>query len=200
MKICITCKIEQPLVNFNKDKKRADGLDYVCRSCKRIYYKQNRNKILNQSKIYYQNNTEIKTAYIKSWQLENKDYINTQRRERWANDEQYRLRMCLSWKINQTIQNKYKTLSSTELLGCSLEQARYHIEKQFTPEMNWDNHGDVWEIDHIKPCASFDLTNLEQQKECFNYKNLQPLFKTTQIAEDLGYKNKIGNRNKGKNV
>ena len=41
--------------------------------------------------------------------------------------------------------------------------------------MNWDNYGIVWEIDHIKPCDSFDLTNDEQQKQCFHYKNTRPL-------------------------
>ena len=41
--------------------------------------------------------------------------------------------------------------------------------------MSWDNYGD-WHIDHIIPCAAFDLTDIEQQKKCFNYKNLQPLW------------------------
>jgi hypothetical protein len=41
--------------------------------------------------------------------------------------------------------------------------------------MSWNNHGSYWEIDHIKPCSSFDLTDIEQQKQCFHYTNLQPL-------------------------
>ncbi len=41
--------------------------------------------------------------------------------------------------------------------------------------MNWDNRR-TWHIDHIRPCASFDLTDPEQQKVCFNFRNLQPLF------------------------
>jgi hypothetical protein len=65
--------------------------------------------------------------------------------------------------------------------------------------MNWDNHGIIWEIDHIKPCASFDLSDIEQQKQCFHYTNLQPLFKTTDIAESFGY-DEAGNRNKGGNI
>jgi hypothetical protein len=44
--------------------------------------------------------------------------------------------------------------------------------------MTWKNHGELWEIDHIKPCAAFDLTDINQQKECFNYINTQPLYKT----------------------
>lgn len=62
--------------------------------------------------------------------------------------------------------------------------------------MNWQNWGTVWELDHILPCVSFDLTKLEEQQKCFHYTNLQPLFKTTEIAESYGYKNEIGNRNK----
>lgn len=42
-------------------------------------------------------------------------------------------------------------------------------------EMNWNNHGEVWEIDHIIPCSNFDLTKEEEQKKCFHYLNTQPL-------------------------
>ncbi len=45
----------------------------------------------------------------------------------------------------------------------------------------------------------FDLTKEEEQKLCFHYTNLQPLFKTTQIANSLGY-NEIGNRDKSDNI
>jgi hypothetical protein len=62
--------------------------------------------------------------------------------------------------------------------------------------MNWENQGMVWEMDHIKPCDSFNLGILEEQYKCFHYTNIQPLFKTTEIAEQNGYKNEIGNRNK----
>ena len=64
--------------------------------------------------------------------------------------------------------------------------------------MTWENHGKIWEIDHILPCASFDLTILEEQKKCFHYTNMQPLFTTTEIAKSFGYIDQIGNKNKGK--
>ena len=66
--------------------------------------------------------------------------------------------------------------------------------------MNWSNHGTIWEIDHIIPCDSFDLTKLEEQEKCFHFSNLQPLFKTTEIAESLGYKGYIGNREKSNKI
>ena len=53
--------------------------------------------------------------------------------------------------------------------------------------MNWSNHGSYWEIDHIIPCDSFDLTDIEQQKQCFHYTNLQPLT----VSENRSKKNKI---------
>lgn len=65
--------------------------------------------------------------------------------------------------------------------------------------MNWENHGVIWEIDHIKPCSSFDLTNNDHQKQCFHFSNHQPLFKTSDLAKSFGYIDEIGNRNKYKN-
>jgi hypothetical protein len=62
------------------------------------------------------------------------------------------------------------------LLGCSIEEFKEHIEKKFKKGMTWNNYGE-WELDHIKPCCSFDLTDLEQQKLCFHYTNIQPLWK-----------------------
>lgn len=72
--------------------------------------------------------------------------------------------------------NKYH--SAIELLGCSIEYYKQYLEQQFKPGMLWENHGTLWEIDHIKPCAAFDLTKEEEQKQCFNYTNTQPLYKS----------------------
>jgi hypothetical protein len=94
----------------------------------------------------------------------------------------------------------YKINQIENLIGCSVKECKFYLEKLFLPEMNWENHGKVWEIDHTKPCASFDLTDIKQQQECFHYTNLKPLFKTTEIAESFGYTNQIGNRNKGKYI
>lgn len=76
----------------------------------------------------------------------------------------------------------FKSAKTKELLGYTFEEARAHIESQFTKGMSWENYGE-WEIDHIKPVSSFDLTDPVQQKECFNYKNLQPLWWWDNIAK-----------------
>ena len=109
----------------------------------------------------------------------------------------YQFKMIKS-RVNDALKNNYKSSSALVLLDCSLEYLKLYLEKQFLPEMTWENYGLIWEIDHIKPCFIYDLTDLKQQQECFNYKNLQPLFKTTKIAKSLGYENYVGNRDKSK--
>lgn len=70
------------------------------------------------------------------------------------------------------------------LLGCSSQQLREHLERQFLPGMTWDNYGKHgWHVDHVRPCASFDLTDPEQQHQCFHYTNLQPLWAADNIRK-----------------
>ena len=68
----------------------------------------------------------------------------------------------------------YKTI---ELLGCSIPEFKEYLEKLFKDGMNWDNYGYYgWHVDHILPCAYFDLSDPKQQRLCFHYTNLQPLW------------------------
>ena len=74
-------------------------------------------------------------------------------------------------------QKAYKASNARNLIGCSYTDLRKHLENLFSPGMTWENNGrHGWHIDHIRPCASFDLTDPEQQKQCFHYTNLQPLW------------------------
>lgn len=70
-----------------------------------------------------------------------------------------------------------KSAPTLELLGCTIEHLRAHLEAQFTDGMSWDNYGvHGWHIDHKRVCASFDLSDPEQQRQCFHYTNLQPMW------------------------
>jgi DNA/RNA endonuclease G (NUC1) len=52
-----------------------------------------------------------------------------------------------------------------------------HLEAKFLPGMTWDNYGvHGWHIDHIIPCAAFDLSKETEQRKCFHFTNLQPLW------------------------
>jgi hypothetical protein len=70
-----------------------------------------------------------------------------------------------------------KACTTKRLIGCTTKELRNHLEAQFIDDMSWDNYGYYgWHIDHIIPCACFDLSDPEQQRQCFHYTNLQPLW------------------------
>jgi hypothetical protein len=93
---------------------------------------------------------------------------------RMKTDVNYKLLNTLRKQVLRAIINK--TEKTIELTGADIETVRKHIESLFKSDMSWKNYGTKWEIDHIKPCKLFDLSDIKQQKECFNYKNLQPLY------------------------
>ena len=75
---------------------------------------------------------------------------------------------------------KYRTEA---MIGCKVEELATHLEYKFKRGMNWDNHGQGWHIDHIIPCASFDLTDEKQMMQCFHYTNLQPLWAEDNLSK-----------------
>lgn len=89
------------------------------------------------------------------------------------------------------LKNNQKAGHTLELLGCSIDEFKRWMEFQFTPYMNWRNQGSYWHMDHIKPCDSFDLTNEEEQYECFNWKNIRPLYGPDNISKGNTYNDRI---------
>ena len=170
---------------------------------KRFYHK-NRSKILQQIKErrhknnsyergYYQKHKEeyqlwrdLHKEETRLWKLANRGRLREYEKLRRIDNIQYKLSCNLRKRVNfALLSQKAKKCSSTlELINCDIDQLKTHLESQFylnkeTGEMmTWENYGYWgWHIDHIKPCSSFDLTDLEQQKECFHWTNLQPLWR-----------------------
>ncbi len=84
-----------------------------------------------------------------------------------------------------------KAEKTMNLVGCSVDVLRKWLEDKFTDGMSWENYGRGsgcrWEIDHKKPCAKFDLCSSENQKKCFHYTNLQPLWDKDNWAKGSSY-------------
>jgi nitrogen-specific signal transduction histidine kinase len=97
-------------------------------------------------------------------------------------------------KILSLLNNKSISKKFQILIGCSWDMFKLHIEQLFAPDMNWDNYGSVWCIDHINPCVSFDLTKIEQQIECFNYNNIRPCYTKENLKKNSNYRG-FSNRN-----
>jgi len=82
-------------------------------------------------------------------------------------------------------QSAIKSMRTMQLVGCDIPNFISHIESQFQKGMTWDNHGlgkECWHIDHIIPCNNFNLLREEDQKRCFNYQNLRPLWSTENVS------------------
>jgi hypothetical protein len=76
--------------------------------------------------------------------------------------------------------------TTLELLGCNSEFFKEYLENNFLDGMTWENYGE-WHIDHMKPCAAFDLTNEDDQRKCFHYTNLQPLWALDNIIKGANF-------------
>ena len=172
------------------------------------YYYDNIERYNTNKKKYLEDNYEQQQKYWKDYHSKpenkerkekkfGKEYRNQYHKFQRQNNPNYKILELTRHRINAAVAKGFKNSKSKDLLGCSITECREYIESKFLPEMNWSNHGDVWELDHIKPCINFDLTLESEQKRCFHYSNMQPLFKTTKIAESYGYENYIGNREKG---
>ena len=75
-------------------------------------------------------------------------------------------------RISQCLKKNKKTV---KYLDCEFSHFKKWIEFQFDKNMNWQNYGEYWHLDHVIPCNSFDFTKEEDIKECFNWKNYRPL-------------------------
>lgn len=141
-----------------------------------------RARLLEKKKAEYAALTpEEKTARYLRVKDKNKmppGYHNEYMKKRAQRDPGFRIMLALRARARYAVRahgDGTKAAKTMELIGCSVPHLREHLERQFSDGMSWGNYGD-WHIDHIKPCASFDLTKEDQQKACFNYKNLQPLW------------------------
>ena len=92
--------------------------------------------------------------------------------------EEKQIARALRRRFNKGMSQHRKSDYILKLCGTTLAGVKKHLESLFKLGMTWGNYGwDGWHIDHIKPCAEFDLTDPAQQRICFHYTNLQPLWK-----------------------
>lgn len=149
----------------------------------RIYYRANKEKYPSQNSEYhkqhYQKIKEKKILQSRNYRQENKSILNEKSRiykkKRRATDIAYNILIRLRGRLYKAIRGLDKSATTKTLLGCSPQELIEYLELKFTDGMSWDRLSEI-HIDHIIPCASFDLIDPEQQRQCFHYTNLQPLW------------------------
>ena len=162
------------------------------------YYKNNLNQEKISSKKYRAKNKDQLSKKEKEYRTQNREHYLKKRKEYFQKnkhkhakyvagrrkDPTYRMVSNLRRRLRDALKGNNKSSTTIELLGCSIEELWVHLEKQFTIGMTKENHGRYgWHVDHIIPCDSFDLSDPEQQRKCFHYTNLQPLWAKDNIAK-----------------
>ena len=158
---------------------RAANVDKI-KVAKKAYRAANLDKIKAKAKAYYINNKDK----IKAYKETNRDKINSYVKNRKKTNIQYKLSINLRCRLNKGLKRNSKTGSAVKDLGCTIDELKTHLESKFQSGMTWDNWSrEGWHIDHVKPLASFDLTDKEQLLIACHYTNLQPLWAKDNIAK-----------------
>ena len=108
--------------------------------------------------------------------------------QKYRSDPFKRLQANLRTSLYASLKNRRipKTSSLSNLLDCTIEYLVEHLESKFQEGMSWENQG-KWHVDHIRPLASFDLSDQEQLKQAWNYTNLQPLWAEENLRKNRKY-------------
>lgn len=147
------------------------------------YYDSNKQLVIDNYQKYKKKNPEKVKESQRKWRKNNPNYKKNKRKS----DLNYRVKENLRTRVHHAVKGISKKSDYTmNLIGCSIIELKKYLESQFIDNMSWDNYG-KWHIDHIKPCSLFDMTDKEQQKECFNYKNLQPLWAEDNLKKNNKY-------------
>ena len=183
MKQCKKCHQEKPITEYCNRKDTKDGKHRYCKSCLKVtsdkWYKDNKDDRADYYKTYREDNKSYYNNYCHSHYHTNKELYREWNREKYATDLGFKLKHITSARINQALKlyQTLKTARTIEYLGCNVKEYALYLEEQFDGNMNWDNYGEYWEIDHIKPIDAFDLNSEEELYSAFNFKNTQPLSK-----------------------
>ncbi len=198
-KTCNHCHTSKSIDEFNKNKRSPDGHERRCRECNKKLYEQNKEKRLNQKRKYYESNKDVISDQRAEYYKNNKDVIRSKHKQYYNDnkdeiistnseykrnklkcDSGFRILCNLRRRVFGAINGGYKSNTTLELIGCSIDELKTHlhdsaIENGYS-DFDIENYsGEEYHIDHIKPCCSFDLNDPDQQRECFHYSNLQIL-------------------------
>jgi hypothetical protein len=202
-KICSKCKVEQELCFFQKDKTKKDGYRPDCKSCRKKYSDLNYHRFSERVSKYKKEdrlkNPEKYKLRDKNNRIKNPEKFKEKRRKYYENnkdknlayfikkrntDEIFKLKDNVRRRMNifLSTNNMGKKNSTFDIIGCSPEYLREHLEKQFSDGMSWENYGFYgWHIDHKIP-----LSSAKTEQEVYNlchYTNLQPLWAKDNLSK-----------------
>lgn len=195
-KICVKCNKEKNIEQFRKysDNKYSS----TCKSCLNELdklRKKNLRKINSETLIYKCEICNTEKALFQFSKLKKNykqkvcsecypSYLKNQKNQWCFNESKsninYRIKKSLASRLRTVI---HKNDSTMNYIGCNIQYLREWFEYNFTSDMNWDNYGLYWHIDHIIPVNCFNLEDEKQKLICWNWSNLVPLEKTKNCSK-----------------
>lgn len=170
---CRVCKINKEKNDFRHNIRK-------CKSCEREY-----GRIYNKTKSHIRKkwveDNKDRMIFLQSrWHQNNKPRLNEKYNQRYKTDIEFKLKKNLSRMLTMKI---VKNNSTSVYLDTSITKIREWLDSIFDENMNWDNYGSYWDIDHVIPISLFDLNNPEDIAICFNWRNLRPYPKILNIKK-----------------
>jgi hypothetical protein len=158
------------------------------RAYRKLYRSRNKVKIALAMRKYREENKEAVYKKQEEWRKAHPDKHRAKRLRMYHNNPQFNLKEGIRRRVLGALSRvgAVKNVRTFELIGCTPPALKLWLESKFKPGMGWHNRSE-WHIDHIRPCASFDLTDPVQQRQCFHYSNLQPLWATENILKGASY-------------
>ena len=191
-KTCRACGETKSLTEFGRCSAVKSGLRARCKSCCNAatdsWRARNPGKLTEYEQARYAGHKAELVQKQKRWRAENRELRNAGLRERYGEEPVYRLTQLLRNRLYQAISGRARPASAVRDLGCTVDELKAHLEKQFRPGMTWNNWGrEGWHIDHIKPLVKFDLADRTQLLQACHYTNLQPLWATENLSKGDRY-------------
>lgn len=198
MKTCKRCLKTKDHSQFTKDCDKKDGYATRCVSCRKLARTEQRSVTKISKALWEANNPEkmkiiVKSRYLKrrikfgigrNNKLSTDPFVKKQERlarnryqEFWKRqfDTEFKIKKNLRIRLNKALRGNFKESSAWDNVGMSMYEFKKYMSTMFTGDMNWDNYGVVWEIDHIIPMTFFNLTDVKHVKIASHYSNLRPL-------------------------
>ena len=198
-KACTKCKLVKSLAEFPKNSRYKSGYNSQCKLCsnstskkwrdsnpekfkstRKANYDKNIHKMREEKRKYVAKSKPQKIAYDVEYRKANKDHIKQLKKDwefKMKDDPIFKIKRNLRRRVHHALMGNNKSDNTFNLIGCSAEEFKAHIESLWVEGMSWDNYGTKgWHIDHIKECYTFDLSQPSQQQMCFHYSNQRPLW------------------------
>jgi hypothetical protein len=203
---CVVCKSILPSEKLVRNKAKSTGIASLCKKCKKIRDYKNINRINppkykprliakdpihNKVCVYCKVEKSLEDFYIRNKNNKKVPYegckncLNRIKINKYNTNINFKLKCSLGNRIRKILKGINKFDNTASFIGCSINFFKKYIESKWLSGMDWGNYNFYgWHIDHIIPCSKFDLTKPEEQKRCFHYTNLQPLWAKDNLSKN----------------